>query len=416
MKLTRAVVEGLTLPAGKVDAIFFDEDIPGFGLRMRAGSPRSEARWCVQYKIGDKHRRLTFGKLSELDPAKARDKARDLLSAVRLGGDPAGTKLEERARADETFGAIVERFLVRQEGRLRPSSFSATRRYLERACKPLHRLALVKVTRTIIAARLSAIAGAKGPVSADRCRAALGAFFTWAMREGLCDANPTIATNKHSDAKARDRVLSEAELAEVWAILADDEYGAILKLLMLTGQRREEIGGLCWSEIALDKGAITLAGSRTKNGEPHDIPLSAMARAIIERRPQRAGRDLVFGTGQGGFSGWSNAKEALDERILDARKAADRKAKPMPAWRLHDLRRSAATHMAEIGVPPHIIEAILNHISGHKSGVAGTYNRASYGVEKAAALNIWADRLRSIVEGASPRIVSLRRGIKAVDR
>jgi integrase len=410
MKLTRAAIQALTLPVGKADAIFFDDEIPGFGLRMRAGNQRGEARWCVQYKVGNKHRRLTFGKLSELDPAKARDRARDLLSAVRLGGDPAGRKLEARARADETFGVIVERFLARQEGRLRPSSFSATRRYLGTTCKPLHGLALSQVSRSTIAARLTAIAGSNGPVSADRCRAALGAFFSWAMREGLCDANPTIATNKHSEAETRDRVLSEEELAEVWHTLKDDEYGAILKLLMLTGQRREEIGGLCWSEVDSDKGFIALPASRTKNRRPHEIPISPTAREIIENVPQRAGRDLIFGSGQGGFSGWSNAKEALDERILSARKAVEPKAKPMPAWRLHDVRRSVSTHMAELGIAPHVVEAILNHVSGHKAGVAGIYNRSNYASEKTVALTRWADHLQAAVAGRQSNVVSLKLG------
>jgi integrase len=407
MKLTKTAVSALHLPPGKADAIFFDDEIPGFGLRMRAGSPRSEARWLVQYKIGDKHRRLTFGKLGELDPAKARDKARDLLSAVRLGGDPAGTKLEARARADETFGVIVERFLARQEGRLRPSSYAATERYLQGLCKPLCGLALAAVTRSTVAARLTAIANSNGPVSADRCRAALGAFFTWAMREGLVDANPTIATNTHSDARARDRVLTDAELAEIWHSAPANDYGRIVRLLILTGQRREEIAALRWSEIYLDNQMISLPGERTKNHRPHEVPLSDSALDVIGECPRRAGRDLVFGEGQGPFSGWSKAKAALDKAMAPAR--AKRLGKKTGApWRLHDVRRTVATRMADLGVQPHIVEAVLNHVSGTRAGVAGVYNRAIYAAEKAAALTLWADHVRSIVEGVDHKIVPLR--------
>jgi integrase len=391
-----------------LESIFFDGEIPGFGLRLRGGRPRTEARWIVQYKLGAKHRRVTFGKLGELDPAKARDKARDLLSVVRLGGDPAGTKLEARARADETFGMIVERFLIRQEGRLRPASYAATKRYLQRTCRPLHGVALANVSRSTIAARLTAIASSNGPVSADRCRAALGAFFTWAMREGLCDANPTIATNTHSEAKARDRVLTDAELAEIWRALPASDYGRIVKLLILTGQRREEIAALRWEEIDLAKQLISLPGERTKNHRPHEVPLSDSAHEVIGHCPRRDGRDLVFGDGEGPYSGWSKTKVALDKAIIAARsKRLGKKAPALVPWRLHDVRRTVATRMADLGVQPHIVEAILNHVSGARAGVAGTYNRSVYANEKRQALDLWAAHVRSIVDGTERKIVPL---------
>src|SRR5262249_32698608 len=153
-------------------------------------------------------------------------------------------------------------------------------------------------------------------------------------------------------------------------------FGAIMKLLALTGQRGGEIAGLSWSEVQDDR--LVLPGERTKNHRPHDVPLSTPARAILNafsKRPRVVSadgkvRDFVFGSGQGPFSGWSNCKEALDARIEKSRRG-----KPLPHWTPHDLRRSFATHAAELGVEPHIIEAVLNHISGHRAGVAGTYNR-----------------------------------------
>jgi integrase len=386
MKLTRAAVQTLNLPAGKADAIFFDDEIPGFGLRMRAGSPRSEARWCVQYKIGTKHRRMTFGKLGELDAGRARDKAKDLLSAVRLGRDPAGDKLEARAKASETFGATIERFLVRQEERTRPSTYGRTKRYLEAYCKPLHGLGLDKVTRAAVATRLAEIAKANGPVTADRCRTVIGAFFTWAMREGLCESNPVLGTNKHANEKPRERVLTDVELVRIWNALPANDFGRILKLLILTGQRRMEIGGLRWSEVDTGKRLISLPGERTKNHRPHDVPLSNSALQVIAECPRYDGRDRVFGSSAVGFQSWTKAKAQLDA-VLGA----------IAPWRIHDLRRTCATKMADLGVQPHIIEAALNHVSGHKAGVAGIYNRAVYAPEKAAALTLWADHLKSIV-------------------
>jgi integrase len=230
------------------------------------------------------------------------------------------------------------------------------------------------------------------------------------MREGLVEANPVAGTNRNEAVK-RDRVLSEPELREIWAALKDDAYSDILRLLMLTGQRREEIGALRWSEIDLEAVLITLPAARTKNKLEHLVPISGPVRDILKDRHRIVGRDLVFGQGEGGFSGWSKSKERLDARLLDARrKALGKEAQPMPDWRLHDIRRSVATGMAKIGIQPHIIEAVLNHISGHKAGVAGVYNRWTYLPEKTDALARWAEHLQAVVTGNASNVVPLRAG------
>jgi integrase len=173
--------------------------------------------------------------------------------------------------------------------------------------------------------------------------------------------------------------------------LLDDQYGAIVRLLVLTGQRREEIGGLRWSEMDLVRRVISLPGERTKNGRPHEIPVTAAVIAVIEAQPRRGARDLIFGDGSGSFQGWSRAKAALDKRIA---KSAGNALAP---WRLHDVRRTVATSMADLGVQPHVVEAVLNHVSGHKAGVAGVYNRSLYAAEKRAALELWAIHVLSLV-------------------
>jgi integrase len=225
----------------------------------------------------------------------------------------------------------------------------------------------------------------------------LSAFFAWAMREGLTETNPVIGTSRPYDRGGRERVLSESELAQVWHAAGDDHYGAIVKLLILTGLRREEIGGLRWSEVGLSAGLIQLPPRRTKNGRAHIVPLSDPAITLLRAVPRRAGRDLVFGLGSNGPSSYSKSKRALDQRLSIA------------PWVIHDLRRSVATHMAELGIQPHIIEAILNHVSGHKAGVAGIYNRASYDREKRAALDRWADHLLAAVEGRVSNVVTMAR-------
>jgi integrase len=169
--------------------------------------------------------------------------------------------------------------------------------------------------------------------------------------------------------------------------------GTIVRLLILTGQRREEIGGLRWLEFDADKALITLSGERTKNHRQHEVPLSPAVVRLIEAQPRRRERDLLFGEGEGPFQGWSRAKASLDRRIA---KLAHEKGDIGP-WRLHDIRRTVATCMADLGVQPHVIEAVLNHVSGHKAGVAGVYNRSLYGPEKRSALELWTNHVLMIV-------------------
>ena len=406
MKLTRATIGTLPLPADarKADCIYFDDDVPGFGCRVRKGGSKT---FIVQYEQGLLRRRMTLGSAKLLDPATARSRARDIMAAVRLGRDPAGEKLEFRVRAAETFGKAVERFLERQRVRLRPRSYSEVERHLDRQAKPLHRLPLAKIDRRTIAGRLSELAKESGPIAADRCRASLSALFAWAIREGLADSNPVTHTNRASEDIARSRVLENDELAEIWAALPKGDYGDIVRLLLLTGQRRLEIGDLRWPEIDLDKALITLPAERVKNKRPHEVSLSAPALNILKQKPRREGRERVFGRGEGGFSGWSRCKEDLDRRIHEARR--DKKAKPVPEWRLHDLRRTMSTKMADdLGVVPHVIDAVTNHVSG-QSVVHRTYNYAQYRAEKAAALALWAERVMAIVGGRPASLVPLRR-------
>ena len=266
-------------------------------------------------------------------------------------------------------------------------------RHLDKHWKPLHNKSIASIDRATVAARLRTIAKESGPVAADRARSSLSAMFAWTIGEGLCDANPVDGTNKASDEKPRDRVLTDAELASIWKAAPDNSYGRIVRLLMLTAQRRDEIGSLSWSEIDLEAKQISLPSERTKNSKPHDVPLSDAAVAVLDSTPEREGRALLFGSRLNGYSGWSTSKKELDES-----------AKLAEPWTLHDLRRTAATRMADLGVLPHVIEAILNHISGHKAGVAGIYNRSTYAAEKRAALDMWANHILVAVakaEGAN---------------
>lgn len=402
MKLTERKVAELSIPAGKSEQIVFDSDLPGFGVRLRAGGSRS---WIVQYSVGARQRRVTFGKVGTLDADKARKMAKALLAEAHLGGDPQAKKLAARSEANVTLDKVVERFLARQEKRLKPRTFVEARRHLEIDFAPLHGQPIANIDRATVAMRLATLAEAKGASAADHARTALSGLYSWAIKEGIADRNPVAATNRPLQPKSRDRVLSDDEVREIWMACSDDDFGRIVRLLLLTAQRREEIAGLRVDEVDRDAALITLPASRTKNSRAHEVPLSVPALVLIP--PAREGRELIFGRGENAYSGFSAAKKRLDARILKTRREADPEAGAMADWRLHDLRRTAATRMADLGVEPAHIEATLNHISGVRSGVAGIYNRSLYRKQKRDALTLWADHVMAIVTGAGRKIASL---------
>ena len=277
MRLTRPNVARLAVPAGKTEIIVFDEALPGFGVRVRLGGKRT---WIAQYRLGSKQRRVTLGTTDTLDPEEARRRAKSVLGAVHNGDDPQARKAEARARASITLGTVAANYLERFAAeRLRPKTLAETRRYLTVSWKPLHPLGLNDIDRRAVAVRLSEIARENGPIAANRARVALSAFFNWAMREGLSDGNPVIGTNRAADERSRDRVLSDEELAAIWGACRDDDFGRIVRLLILTGQRREEVGGMTVERVGSlreDSGAFPATAPRTAERMRSPSPHSAI--------------------------------------------------------------------------------------------------------------------------------------------
>jgi integrase len=308
----------------------------------------------------------------------ARAKALELLGTLASGTDPFTASL-----SGETFGAEVERYLERRRTVLRPNSFSETERYLRRSSASLHKLRIDEIDRRTIAVLLGQVEIASGATSRNRLRSTLSAFWTWAIAEGLTEQSPVTGTAKAEVSSSRDRVLTPDELRRLWHALTDNRFSEIFRLLLLTACRRDEIGNLTWDEIDLNRKLIVLPPERTKNGKGHELPLSTQALAVLARIPRRNTTPFLFSDANG-FKDWDRGKARVDRRAGIA------------PYRLHDLRRSAATYMGELGVQPHHIEAVLCHYSGHRSGVAGIYQRAKYADEMRAALQRWADHVDKI--------------------
>jgi integrase len=384
MRLTSQTVAQISCPPGKSDHIEWDDDLPCFGLRCRASGVR---RWIVQYEAAGRTRKITIGDPAIFGPDEARRLARIELAKKALGRDPAAERAEERAAAKQTFGSVVETYLADRQDKIRPASMKAFKQYLLRWWAPLHRLPLHKITRRDVAAHLNG-----PPVAAGCARKALSAFYTWSIKQGYCDSNAVVGTiipDEHI--KSRDRVLTDAELVSIWRACRDDTFSTIVKLLILTAARRREIGSMMWSELDVERGLWVIAAERSKNGRAHTLPLPESAWSIIAEIPRWQDGAFLFGR-NGGFTSWAFQKQAFDQRAGIA------------PWRLHDLRRTAATGMNEVGVPPHIVEEILGHA---RAGIAGVYNKASYSREIAVALERWADHVRSLVEGGERKIVPL---------
>ena len=314
----------------------------------------------------------------------------------RLGHWPALSLKDARAlMADDapatdapTFAELAEEFLehgrTRRGRPLRASTLVAYRRHLARYAKPLHKRPLVEITRRDIAQLIADISRTSGATTASLVRSILARLFSWARGAGQVDVNPVTDTPSYEVAK-RTRVLTDVEIAALWAETEEpDPYNVVLRLILLTGCRRSEIGGLRWSEIDQD-GVLRIPGARIKTGTELVLPLPRLALEEIARVPRVVGKPTLFGqSSAAGLNGWSHAKRLLDRRLQFAR-----------PWVLHDLRRTVQTRMRGLGIDRDLVNAILNHAMGP---VEAAYDHYSYEDEKRDALARWAAELERIVE------------------
>jgi integrase len=244
MRLTRTAVANLKLAEGKPYRIFWDDGLPGFGVRV---NPANKV-WVVQYRAAGKSRRETIGRVETVPLEVARGDARRKLAQVQLGGDPYEERAKAKAARSLLLENVVEKYLHRARDRLKPRSFQEVERHLRKHWEPLHRVPITALDRSSIAARLEEIAQQNGPVASNRARAALSALLSYGLGTGLLEANPIFGTFKAGEEIHRDRVLTDQELCAVWNACDNSDYGRIVRLLTLTGQRRDEVGSMRWSD------------------------------------------------------------------------------------------------------------------------------------------------------------------------
>jgi integrase len=398
MKFTIKTAEQLTMPTGKTDHIEWDTETPGFGLRLRGDTKR----WIVQYRVGTQQRRESLGDARKVSLNDARKIARQRFAQVELGVDPAGNRAKARAEAAATkltLAVVSARYLDFKKPTIRPATLRAAKWHFEGLWAPLRNRPIEGTRRADVAARLGEIAKTHGRVSAARARGNLSAMYAWAMREGLCEANPVAGTNDPAAGlKPRERVLADHELRAIWRACRDDDFGRVVRLLILLGCRRSEIGGLRWDEVDLHTGAMTIPGSRTKNHKTLELTLPPVAIDILRSVSRRPAVEHVFGRRGTGFVGWSYPMTTLNLRIAEA------DGKPLAPWSLHDIRRSMRSGLSKIGIPPHIAELVIGHV---RPGIEATYDRHRYQGEIEVALRRWSDRVLAIVEDRESDVVPL---------
>lgn len=399
-KITKQALDGLH--PGPKDKLLWDSKLPGFGMKV---TPAGSKVFVYQYRIGGrgaKVRRYTIGKFGALTPDKARGEAERLAMLVAQGIDPQRQKVERHRQAvDLAFDKYLDRF-ERDCLKVKwPASHADAKATLDRFAVPvLKDKPLPDISRKDIRAVLAPVRDM--PATARKLFAILRRLFNFAVAEDDIATSPLTGMESPPVPTSRDRVLDDVEQALIFNVAGDlgQPFGPLVRLLILTGARREEVAGMKWDELREGEAIWNLPADRAKNGMALDLPLSSSAVGVLTglagKRDKWPRRGLLFTTtGETPFSGFSKAKARLDAKVTKANGG-----KALPHWTLHDLRRTLATGMQRLGVRFEVTEAILNHVSGSRSGVAGIYQRHDWGPEKKAALQAWSDHLALVLAGA----------------
>jgi integrase len=388
----------LQCPAGKKDTLVFDGEQKGLGVRVTASGAKS---YLAQYALAGAKQRVPLGSSGAISLAAAREATKAILGDVAKGRDPAAERKEAGRKAKTealTLDGLIEQWaalhLSGKRANYSAAAVSALRRTfarrLEAPAVDLDRVAAVRALDDL---------AKNGKVQMAASTARYGsALFGWAVKRGSVASNPFEGVPIAPPTR-RDRVLSDEEIRLIWGATEEPgTFNAIVRALLLTGQRREEVAGMAWAATDEDLSGLTLSGAQTKNGKPHFIPLSEQMRALLQAQPRREATDLIFPGERGVFSGWSKSKARLDQLT------------GVSDWTLHDLRRTAATGLQKLGVRLEVTEACLNHVSGSRAGIVGVYQRHHWADEKRTALAAWGAHVAAIVDGreAEGNVASMR--------
>jgi integrase len=362
------------------------------------GKPSGKKSWAVRYRFRGQSRKYTLPGFPSLPLAHRQ--AQVVLDQVAEGLDPAAEKRRLAApSSDDLFRNVAANFIqrhVKQHNSIRYGR-DVTNMLAKDILPSWGDRRIQDIGKRDVLELLHAIAARGGGLSTNRTLSIVKKLFAWAIDQDIVSSSPAASVKKPVKERSRDRVLGDEEIKSLW--LACDRvplWGPITKILLLTGQRRGEVGGMTWDELDLDKARWSLPAVRTKNGKAHEVPLSDAAVAVIREMPRHG--PYVFTTGGARPIGnYGRGKAAIDHALEQG----------LPRWTFHDLRRTVATGMAKLHIPLHVTEAVLNHVSGSLAGVAGVYNRHDYADEKRQALEAWARFVLSL-ETPSENVVQLR--------
>jgi integrase len=383
-RLTKSAIDALPTPQS--DTVYWDAALPGFGVKV---TPKGRKVFIVLYRTGgagSKLRKYTIGPYGRVTLHQARVAAQKVFAARLEGRDPAAEKRERKRRVvADRVEDLLEAFIDQRLSQNRSGAEIARllRREMGKAWagRSIHEIGKRDVVEVI-----SAIEQRGAPVAANKTLKSIKTFMQWCVGRAVLDQSPAQGVPLPAKEVARDRVLSDDELARV--ILAarqvDDHYGGIVELLALTGQRREEVARLAWDELDLTQRIWTIPKSRTKNAKPHIVQLSDQSIAVLKRMKTQGPHVFAF-HGAKPFQDFARAKRKLDE------------LSKVTGWRLHDLRRTCVSGMARLGIAPHVADKILNHQSGTITGVAAVYQRHEFLRERKDALERWGAHMAKIV-------------------
>ncbi|WP_374292547.1 tyrosine-type recombinase/integrase [Paenirhodobacter enshiensis] len=386
-----------------------DDHCPGLNLIVQ---PSGKKSWAVRYRMNGTHRRMTLGSYPVLSLADARARTREVLAAASEGRDPAEeVRAEKTAKTDndrDKLRILFDLYDKRHLSNLR--SGGEQKRQLARYVLPkLGDRDVRTITRRDVLDLLEEIADTGRGVTANRVRTYFQTFLNWCIERDVIEVNPTARMKPVAKEKPRDRALGDDEIRWFWQACdaAGYPFGTLGQLLLLTGQRTGEVSRMTTAEIRGD--LWHLSADRTKNGRAHDVPLSAPVRALIDKAPRLDGPAgyILSTTGTTRISGFSRAQASLAKRMQKIAEQERGEPVEIPHWTWHDLRRTAATGMARLGIPVRITEAVLNHVSGTGSGIVAVYQRHDYADEKRQALDAWARFVGSLVEGKADNVVRI---------